>query len=108
MVRKENFLELLTRRKPKGAVRSNCVAAMMTVIVGLAACAGPLPSEEPYASWRKSGASQAEFRQDRGSCVQGAVQEEGIVATRSPTPRYSVNETLFRKCMESKGWSLNP
>jgi hypothetical protein len=81
---------------------------MMTVVIGLAACAIALPSEEPYASWQKSGASHAEFRQDREFCVQGAIQEEGIVATRSPTPRYSVNETLFRKCMESKGWSLNP
>lgn len=82
------------------------IGAAVLVLFVASACLGRLPSEEPYPSWRKRGGSPSGFQQDREACLSSSMVEEGIVATRSATPRYAVDESAFRACMEGKGWRL--
>lgn len=83
---------------------------IVPVVLGawLAACAGPALSRQGAEAWTREAATPGDFRADRMACLEQATQEIPILQSRQPVPSYDVNESLYRECMEGRGWLPRP
>lgn len=65
-------------------------ALTLTAVTLLAGCASP------QYQWMKTGATQQEFHQDRGQCMQATFS--------TPLAGAMQQQMIYASCMQGKGW----